>query len=186
MLAVNTFAQTIELDTKASSLKWVGKKVGGSHNGTVAIESGSFELEGGKITQGVALVDLTTIEDDDMSIFSPLRGKLVKHLKSEDFFDVERFPKAKFELKSFEVGEGGKTKVKGNLSVRGKTKPIEFLVDYKKSENEHHVLGKVTLDRTEWGLTFRSGKFFEKLGDKLIYDDFEVELDLKATEKAKD
>lgn len=174
------------LDTASSTATWTGKKVTGSHTGKVAFKGGKFEYKKNKLVGGEVVVDLTSITNDDVTD-PEYNKKLVGHLKSEDFFYVEKFPEAKLSVKSlseihnFTPGQPN-LEVKGNLTIRGVTKPFNTKVFFTPNDNGFEAKGKLVIDRTQFGLKFRSKKFFDikSLGDKLIEDNFEVDLNLVA------
>ena len=109
----------------------------------------------------------------------------MNHLKSEDFFDVAKFPIAKLELsevtpiQNAASGQPNYT-VKGNLTIRGTTKGISFPALLNVTDSK--VTGEATfdIDRTEFGLKYGSGKFFEGLGDKMIKDTFTLKVKVDA------
>ncbi len=164
---------SMTVDTSKSSLKWVGKKVTGQHDGTVQIKSGSFDLNKG---QGSFVIDMKSIDNKDLS--GEWKQKLEGHLKSPDFFNVAKFPEAKFSLKNVKKNSGNKYTFTGDLTVKDITKPISFPVTIEKKNNATMVSGKFTIDRLKWDIKYNSGKFFQKLGDKMIYDDIDFELSL--------
>ena len=90
--------EVYKVDTEKSTVEWFAEKVTGEHNGTVALESGSFDFTGDKLTGGSFTVDMTTIDNSDLE--GEWKDKLVGHLKSDDFFGVETYPTATFTLKS--------------------------------------------------------------------------------------
>lgn len=164
----------LKVDTKASKVYWTGKKVTGEHTGYVMIEAGSVVVKDGKIHNAEVKMDMSTIESTDMQ--GEWKDKLDGHLKSEDFFSVEKHPVATFKVKS--VSTSGV--VKGDLTIKGITHEVEFPVETKMVDGTLTANGTATLDRTKWDIRFRSGKFFTDLGDNLIYDDFEIKFDLVA------
>lgn len=178
-------AVTYKLDTEASKALWTGKKVAGSHNGAVKFKEGNFEMKSGSMT-GSVVVDLDTITCTDLTD-AEYNKKLVGHLKSEDFFNVAKYPTATFKIKSstemHPITAGQPNLVlKGDLTVRGITKPSEVSVVFTPSETGFEAKGKLLIDRTQFGLKYNSKKFFDAkaLGDKIINDEFEIDFTLVA------
>ncbi len=165
------------IDNKKSKIEWLGKKVTGEHSGTIKVKEGSIVLNGDKIEKGSFIVDMTSIINTDIKSEGS-RAKLEGHLKSEDFFGVEKFPSSKFVIVDSEYLSDGNYKIKGDISIKGITKPIEFKINLHTHGDLVHVSGKVIIDRSKFNIRYGSGKFFENLGDKTIYDDFELSLDL--------
>ncbi len=174
-----TKATTYKVDTSKSELIWRGKKVTGQHHGTIDLQSGSFTLDGMKLTGGSFVADMNSITDLDIAD-KDMNGKLVGHLKSEEFFGVEKHQTAKFVVTKATPKTGGMVDVTGDLTVKGITKPVTFPVTVTSSGGQAMVKGTIIVDRSKYDMKFRSKSFFDAatLGDKMVYDDFEIEVDL--------
>ena len=160
-----------------SMLEWSAKKVAGAHNGTVDIKSGHVVLDGENVTDGNFEIDMNTIVDLDIEN-EGMNNKLVGHLKSDDFFAVVKFPVSNFKIASVTKADGHNHTIKGDLTIKGITHEIEFPATIHKTDNGYHVSAEFDIDRSKWDVRFRSAKFFQNLGDKLIYDDINYKLDL--------
>ncbi len=174
-------AKPVDLDSAGSSLKWTGKKVTGQHTGTVALKSGNVDLDKNAIKGGEFEIDMASIKDSDITSEKD-NAKLVGHLKSDDFFGVEKNPTAKFKITSVKELKGQKDathEVTGDLTIKGKTAPVTFPAKIEIKGDKATAKGTVTVDRTKYDVKYGSGKFFENLGDKMINDNFELALDLK-------
>lgn len=167
----------LKLNTVNSKVEWLGKKVTGEHSGTIKVNTGSLVLSDGEIVEGSFIVDMTSIVNTDIKD-EGYKAKLEGHLKSDDFFGVEKFPESKFEITTATKMDDGNYKVKGNITIKGITEEVEFTVNLHKHDATVHVSGKMTIDRTKFNVRYGSGSFFDNLGDKTIYDDFELNLDL--------
>ena len=169
-----------KIDTKASKVYWTGKKVVGEHTGYVSIANGNVTVENNKVVGAELKMDLNTIVCTDLTD-EEWNKKLVGHLKSEDFFSVEKFPNAQFEITSMKPGNSKEEyDVKGNLTIKGITNEISFPAKVNFSNGEVSAMGTAKIDRTKWNIQYGSGKFFEGLGDKMIYDEFEIKFDISA------
>lgn len=160
--------QETQVDVNSSKITWLGKKVTGEHTGHIKFKSANLLLDGKKLKGGMFEVDMSTITCTDIEN-EEYNAKLVGHLKSDDFFGIEKHPVSQLKLtkvKSIDTGY----KVEGDLTIKGNTHPINF--DVKQDGNV--FVGKVTVDRTKYNVRYGSGKFFDNLGDKMIYDDFEL------------
>lgn len=167
-------AETLKVDPKASKIEWVGKKVTGQHNGTVNIKSGTVTVDKGAITGGTFEIDMTSIAVLDLEGDS--NAKLTGHLKSDDFFGVEKYPTATFVITNVKNGV-----VNGNLTIKEKTNPVSFTANMAISKGALTAKADdVKVDRTLYDVRYGSGKFFENLGDKTIYDDFILDITLVA------
>ena len=170
-------AKPMTVDTKKSSIEWVGKKVSGEHSGSLKLESGKFDLEKGS---GSFVIDMKSIDNTDLE--GEWKQKLEGHLKSEDFFNVAKYPTAKFVMKQAEKQKDGKYKVSGDLTVKGITKPVDFMATMTEEDKMKWLMADFKIDRLNWDIKYNSGKFFDvkKLGDKMIYDDIDLKLKLAA------
>ena len=172
-------SEKFQVDTKNSSLLWTARKVTGSHNGVVPIASGELVVDGKNIREGNFEIDLSGLTVTDVS--NPeSNAKLTGHLKSDDFFSTEKFPKATFVLTSATVKSGKEYLVKGKLTIKGITNEIEFPAVIIKEAKKITATAKITIDRTKYDIRFRSKNFFENLGDKAIEDNFDLDLKLVA------
>lgn len=165
-----------------SKLEWVGKKVTGQHNGTVDIKKGEVFLDNGKLTGGNLEFDFTTIKVIDLTD-PESNAKLTGHLKSDDFFSVASHPIGKFEITSatpVSDGSGNNYSLNGNLTIKEITKPVTFPAKVNVSGDVVTASADFNIDRTLWDIKFRSGKFFENLGDNLIHDDFNIKFNITA------
>ncbi|GAL84686.1 lipid-binding protein [Sporocytophaga myxococcoides] len=170
-----------KVDTANSSIKWTGKKVTGKHNGSIKIQSGELKVVNNVITGGTITIDMKSIKNEDLTD-KESNQKLIGHLKSPDFFDVEKHPTATFEIQRLDAGKAEKEEVvTGKLTLKGKTDEISVPVKINHQGNELTAKGTTVIDRTKWDIRYGSGKFFENLGDKAIYDEVDIEFDLKAT-----
>ncbi|MCR9205797.1 MAG: YceI family protein, partial [Halobacteriovoraceae bacterium] len=152
---------------------WTGKKItGDSHTGTVGVKSGKLEMKDGKLAGGMIVIDMTKITTTDLS--GKWAKKLVGHLSTGDFFEVEKHGEAKFEAKKVTAAGKGKYKVNGELTIKGISKPISVELVEKKGA----FSGKLNFDRTKFDVKYNSGSFFKDLGDKLILDDVELDITL--------
>lgn len=179
MISNTLFAQkTYTVDSEASTLAWVGKKVTGQHNGEITIKSGSVDFSKTKL-DGSFTIDMTSINVLDLE--GEYKGKLEGHLKSDDFFSVEKFPTAKFEITKATTKGNGEFDVTGNLTIKGITNPVSFPAKVTTtSEGLLKATADIVFDRSKWDVKYGSGSFFDGLGDKMIYDDVELSLELIA------
>lgn len=167
-----------KVETKQSFLKWTGKKVTGKHFGKVKIKSGKLNFEGIDLKGGEFEIDMTSITVDDISN-QEWNTKLVNHLKNDDFFSVDKHETAKVTIKSVTLGKGVYN-VTADLTIKGITKPVYFDADIQNKKGTIEAKAKITFNRTLWNVKYNSGKFFKDLGDKMIYDDVEIEVNLVA------
>ncbi len=172
---------TMRVDTLNSSVQWTGYKVTGQHNGVVNIKSGALTYnEKGFFNGGTFEIDMTTIKCLDLQ--GDMAGKLEGHLKSDDFFGTANFPSAKYVItKVIPRGKPGEYKIVGNLTIKNTTKEVKFDANLKEEAGGKIVAtGDIKLDRSEFDVRYGSGSFFDGLGDKTIYDEFDLKVKLTA------
>lgn len=175
-----TAQNDFKTNTSNSKINWKGFKPGGSHHGSIMIKDGHFTINDNQITGGEFTIDMNSIVDLDMEADNEYNAKLVNHLKSDDFFDVEKYPTAKFKVTETFV-KGDKTLVKGNLTIKNKTNPVSFLATVKINDTELNVKSEsFKIDRSKWDIKYKSKSFFEDLADKFIYDEMELSFELEA------
>ncbi|MFQ6613193.1 MAG: YceI family protein, partial [Fidelibacterota bacterium] len=174
------------LDPLNSRLVWKGEKVTGKHYGRVQVKSGIVQFRGDRFVGGRVVVDMQTIENLDLE--SPeYKAKLERHLNSSDFFDTRIFPTAELEviraLRSHSTKTGTVYNIDGTMTIRGQANPVRFTAEIQRQGEQWQAKGEIVLDRTRWGLRYRSGSFFDDLGDKLIYDEFSISFSVKTNRK---
>tara|TARA_B100000989_G_C19386606_1_gene403915 strand:+ start:53 stop:664 length:612 start_codon:yes stop_codon:yes gene_type:complete len=175
----NTFVASdanYNINLDESNLIWTGREVStSSHFGTINFTSGQFEVVDGLISQGEFVVDMTTINVQDLTGGS--KERLEGHLRSDDFFSVELFPTAHLYISSSEIISDGKWLVNSFLTIKDISHPVAFEM----SNTDEGWIANLVFDRSKYNVKFRSGTFFENLGDKLIYDDIELTINLKTS-----
>lgn len=182
-LSFTTFSvlnSSISVDTANSSIQWKGYKVTGQHNGVVNIKNGNLAFDTkGMLSGGSFDIDMTSITVLDLT--GDMKGKLEGHLKSPDFFGVEKYPIAKFVItKVVSRGKPGEYKIVGNLTIKESTKEIKFDANLTEEGSKVTATGNVRIDRSDYDIRYGSGSFFDGLGDKTIYDDFDLSIKLVA------
>jgi len=167
------FAQKADVDIQKSSIEWLGKKVGGQHTGNIQLKSGYIELVKGEIAAGNFIVDMTSITNTDLKD-EGYNQKLVGHLKSDDFFGVEAYPVAVFDVTESTKFKDGTATITGDITIKGKTESISFEVV--RVGNEYTASLKI--DRSKFDVRFGSPSFFNNLGDNAIDDIFTLNIKL--------
>ena len=173
-----------QVNTSESQVTWEGKKVTGAHNGDIAISNGMITVKEGLISAATVIMNMSTINTLDLD--GGAKESLDEHLVSDDFFGVESFPTAQFELISLNPlrgdANGANFSATGKVTIKGRTENVSFPVNVDMSDNGARISGEMILDRSKFDVQFRSKSFFDAkaLGDKLIYDEFTIAFDLVA------
>jgi polyisoprenoid-binding protein YceI len=178
-------AKTFTADAQKSSLLWTGKKIGGEHTGHISLASGSLQLQGNKLVGGSFEIDMNSITNTDVAD-AGYNAKLVGHLKSDDFFGVEKFPRASFRITNASPIAGAKAgannyQITGALTIKGKTETISFPAALSIRGNAAEAVAKITVDRSKFDVRYGSPSFFADLGDKAIDNEFILDLKLLTT-----
>ncbi len=162
------------VDTQTSEVIWMGTNVTGkTHQGVLKFFSGEFVIENSLVTSGKFTLDMNSLTNTDISS-EESNAKLVKHLKSEDFFDVAKHNTATFVINRTQDSGNGSCLVYGDLTIKGITKPKMAELILNQRDNTLMIAGLFNFDRAEYDVRYGSGKFFENLGDDLIKDDIEM------------
>ena len=174
-------ATNLKVDVSKSELVWTGKKVTGEHTGKIALKDGTVIMDGTKLSGGKFTADLTSITNTDLTD-KEYNGKLIGHLKSEDFFGVEKHPTATFVTTKAVAKSAGVYDVTGNLTIKGITKPVTFPVTVKPTATGADITGKLVVDRSKYDIKYNSKSLFDAaaLGDKMINDDYVIDIKLVA------
>lgn len=171
--SLNPVDETKVINTEKSSITWKAYKVTGSHYGTVNLTSGSLTFSDGKLSGGAFEVNMTTLGSTDLE--GEWKDKLDGHLKSEDFFSVEKHQSSTLIFTNVKASGKNSYQVTGNLTIKGITKPVTFeLAVYGSKAN-----ATLKVDRAQYDIRYGSGSFFDNLGDKTIYDEFDLVVDLE-------
>jgi polyisoprenoid-binding protein YceI len=189
-LSVATFAATparaedgeqlFKADPQQSTVQWHGSKVvGGGHTGEVSVKTAQVLFAGDAVKSADVEIDMTTIVDEDLKDAS-FNKKLVDHLRSSDFFDVEKRPTATLAVTSATPTKAGSAEydVKGTLTIKGTSKPVAFKATERRDGDRRIVKAALAFDRTEFDVRYGSGKFFANLGDKVIADEIKLDVEL--------
>ena len=173
LFLLNAGAQDkLSADIDNTKLIWLGEKVTGQHTGTINLQSGWLNWQDNKIVSGEFNIDMTSLKDSEDN--KQLQG----HLKSEDFFGVEKFPTSKLVITGSTPFDKGTGVVSGTLTIKGVTNPIEFKAAMQKNDDGIWFFANITVDRTKYNIRYGSGSFFDNLGDKTIYDEFKLKVTL--------
>jgi polyisoprenoid-binding protein YceI len=167
-------AQTKKVNTSASTINWVGKKVTGAHEGTINLKDGTLVFKGKKLVGGTFVVDMTSMIVTDLKAGQG-KEKLEGHLKADDFFGSDKFATATLVFKKLVTKAPNVYTVTGDLTIKGITKPVTF--DLATTTNT--ATANVKIDRTKYDIKYGSGSFFDSLGDKAINDNFDLAIALK-------
>tara|TARA_S200000501_G_scaffold86535_1_gene79456 strand:+ start:2165 stop:2800 length:636 start_codon:yes stop_codon:yes gene_type:complete len=160
------------INTDSSIVKWTGREITTKiHYGTLNLRKGMINVNARGAFSGKVIVDMNTITVQDLSG----RGKnaLEGHLRSDDFFSVESHPEATISFEDIDLNNIGE--FEGNLTIKDISGPVKLSGEINKKGQGFESTIKLSFDRTLYNVQFRSGKFYENLGDKLIYDDIELE-----------
>lgn len=176
-LAFTGPVETTKVNTETSVIGWKGYKILGSHEGTISLKDGSLTMEDGKLTGGSFTIDMASINCTDLE--GEYKDKLEGHLKSADFFGVDKYATAQFNITQIvSRGTPGSYKITGDLTIKETTKPVRFNVQITEEEGTKTATGDVTIDRSDFDIRYGSGSFFDNLGDNTIYDEFDLSISL--------
>jgi polyisoprenoid-binding protein YceI len=165
---------TLSVDTKASKIHWLAKKVAGQHEGTIGITSGSLIADGTKVSGGSFVIDMKSIVCTDITN-AEYNQKFIGHITTGDFFEVEKFPTS-----TFKITKVAGSNITGDLTMKGITKSITFPAKIAVVGGKVTATASIPVDRTDFGVKYNSKKFFDTIGDKAIDDIFNLDVTLVA------
>ena len=171
-----------KLDTEGSSLRFVGRNPNGFHDGAIDVTEGKITMKNGK-ARGRFTVDPRTIKNFDLK-GNKSQQALIGHLLSDDFIFADKFPDVVFVIESVKPIAGAAPtstthRVDGNLELRGVKAPVDFDATVSRAKDGAvAVESHFDIDRTDWGMTYGSARFFAHLGMHVVYDDVSIALRL--------
>ena len=168
---------TASVDPAASTVTWKGYKVTGAHEGTIAVKSGQLQFsDAGQLQGGTFVIDMGTLAVTDLTgeYADQLRG----HLVSADFFGVEDYPEARYTITGVTPGEVGQYRVDGELTIKDQTHAESFDANVYQVDGAYVAAAQLKVDRSKYDVRYGSGSFFDDLGDKAIYDEFDLDIKL--------
>ncbi|WP_430409506.1 YceI family protein [Kordia sp.] len=171
-----------KVDTANTTVTWKGSKVlGGSHNGTMNVSSGTFAMKDGALESGNFIIDIASLKVLDIPAEDEGNGKLKGHLLSPDFFDASAHGSAAFSVTGTSEKDG-KTMIEGNLTLKGVKKNISFPATVSMNGDQATIKSEVfTINRTDFGMQYGSSSLADTVKDKAISDDVELSVSLTAT-----
>jgi rhodanese-related sulfurtransferase/polyisoprenoid-binding protein YceI len=173
------------IECEKSRLEWTGRNIFKKHWGAIDISGGEIVVRNGAVVGGFVTIDMRSIRDIDLDDIE-LNRLLIRHLKSDDFFDVESYPTAGFEISQCGIDKGATPGsanylVKGMLTIKGTSKEVSIQAIIAPGENAGiQAQACFSIDRTEWNIAYGSGRLFEKLGMHLVNDSISLELFITA------
>jgi polyisoprenoid-binding protein YceI len=180
LLSLSENPAPVKVNITESSVTWHASKVTGSHFGKVPISSANLDYADGKITGGTFEMDMKNLTVEDITDAGS-NAKLTGHLKSDDFFSVEKYGKSTLKIKSVKSTGGNNHEITGDLTIKGITKPVTFPATVITNNGTITTTAEIKFDRTHYDIKYRSGSYFEDLADKLIYDEVKLDVKLVAT-----
>lgn len=189
--AVTTTEGTAYQVDTTTTITWTGSKPTGSHNGTFKVTEGTLFINGDNLTAGNFTINMNSLVNNDLAADADSKGKLEGHLKSADFFDVTKYPTARFEITGVEpyvadtlntgVKLAGATHlIKGNLTLKDSTKNISFPAVVKVDATTATATADFNIDRTLWGINYKGPNNPQ---DWVISKEVNIKLALSASKK---
>lgn len=176
--AATAAVATYKVQPQLSTLGWDGKAVTHGHNGTMQFTTGDLQVRNNMVVGGVVTVDMKSLKATDITD-ADNNAKFVGHMSSDDFFGVEKNPTSTFKITSVAPIAGAKADadnatITGDMTIKGVTQKVSFPAKVGVKNGVAAATGKLTIDRTKYGLKYGSKTFFDSIGDKAIYDTFDL------------
>ena len=181
-----TKGKKYQVNLEKSILKWKGKKlIGYSHHGTLKLSGAELTVKGLTIQKGFFEIDMNSLLDEYI-MEKPDEKDLNNHLKSEDFFHVEKYPTSSIKITGAKPikdnpDAGDRNYIlTADLTIKGITNKIGFPASIAVKGGLLEIKATVVFDRSKWNIRYGSGSFFDNLGDEMISDDIEVKVEIIA------
>ena len=172
-LSIN--AQEKSLNIESSTIRWYGEEITWKqHYGDLKFSSGKIKINNKVVSSGNFVVNMNSLTVEDLS--GGGKKRLEGHLRSSAFFGVSDHPQASLNITSMVDIDGNSQILGGELTIKGITHPINFSITL---NSENNASAMLIFDRSKYDVRFRSGSFFDELGDKLILDDIKLEVALE-------
>lgn len=160
------------VDATASTIEWHGNKVSGKHHGTIKVKEGSLTIADGQLSAGNFTIDMASLNNLDITD-AEYKGQLEGHLKSDDFFAVDKFPTSKFEITGVNALDSNKLSISGNLTIRDTTNNITFEAQVVENTPERFVANAdFNINRKNWNVLYPGQ------ADDLIADEINFKINL--------
>ena len=174
-----TKEQMYQIDQKESLITWKGSmKISAAekHVGTVSISKAELWVENNQLVGGDFQIDMNSMEYGDKKD----KNTPIKHLKSEDYFDVKRFPFASIEITKVDSLSDKTFQITGYLTIKSVSHIVSFPATIAIQNGMLNASAKLTIDRTQWGINYRSGKFYDQIADQTVSDEIDFEIKIVA------
>jgi len=171
VLTTAAYGSVKPIPVTGAKIEWKAYKIAYERWGTIELESGELDFEEGTLTGGKFVVDMTSIQVT--SLEGKKKANLEKHLRSDDFFGVNQFPSATMVITAVEQTADGYS-VTGNFTIKGQTHPLIFPM----TVYGNTATAKVKIDRSKYNVRYGSDSFFDNLGDRVIYNEFDLNVTL--------
>jgi len=165
------------IDINKSSIKWTGEKFTGIHYGRINLNEGELILQNNKITGGSFIIDMESIEIDDLEK-DKWYDKFLKHLNSESFFDTEKYDKSYLSINKTKALADSTSKIFATLEIKGIKNNIEFIASYSFKNDMILAKTKLIIDRKKFNIGYGDESFFDRIGDGFLYDEFTLEINI--------
>ena len=174
-IATKPHTDHVRVDIHKSTVKWKGSKITEGHEGFIQIQKGVLMIEHGTLVGGQISFNMKTITNSDIES-EKYKAMLEGHLKSDDFFDVDKYPLSTISVTKATKTEGNNYSIVADLSIKGITHSITFDAEVNIRKVAFFAKATIKIDRTKWDIVYNSGNFFKDLGDKLILDEIEFDI----------
>ena len=174
-IATKPHTDHVRVDIHKSTVKWKGSKITEGHEGFIQIQKGVLMIEHGTLVGGQISFNMKTITNSDIES-EKYKAMLEGHLKSDDFFDVDKYPLSTISITKATKTEGNNYSIVADLSIKGITHSITFDAEVNIRKIAFFAKATIKIDRTKWDIVYNSGNFFKDLGDKLILDEIEFDI----------
>ena len=180
LIIFNTIGQEIyKVSPENSKIEWIGEKITSAHSGYINLQDAFFIIEDEKFVGGEFNIDMNTIKCTDIE--NPIyAAKLEEHLKDPDFFNSSKYPIANFKITNI-IFDGTSYMITGDITIKEISQEITFPAQFENDGDLFYANATLKIDRTKHDIKYGSGSFFDDLGDRMIYDEFTLKINLQGS-----
>ncbi|SHF33919.1 Polyisoprenoid-binding protein YceI [Dysgonomonas macrotermitis] len=173
---------SLKVDTAASIIYWKGFGPKTEHSGTLKLKEGIITVVGNNVKLGGFIIDMNTIKCTSITDAANNK-KLVTHLNRGDFFNVARYPEARFTIyNSTEIKSDSLThRLNGALELIGMEKGVTFDAKITKNGDTYKAItAPFNIDRTLWGIKYGSNTVYDAMQNSIVEDNIQIQVVITA------
>ena len=165
------------VDMNSSEIGWSGKSISDVHTGKLKLSKAEIIFKNGKLSGGSFEADMKSITVTDISDSAENRH-LVEHIANEDFFEVNKYPKASFTITEVKELEENRYEVTGRMKIKNRENPLSFTTNVSPAGSGKRLSAVMNIDRTLYGIEYAAKDKPGSEKDWFILNDFTLNVNI--------